>query len=112
MTNPSVARYKRPRQATRHPAVGEELFEGLSLGHLNNSGGGAALESSPTAQLRHRYPWEGTGEGPRARGDRRRRRHARTEAAPLLHNLVFVGRLDARRNQQRRRFVLVGSRGL
>ncbi|XP_075744022.1 calcium/calmodulin-dependent protein kinase kinase 1-like [Rhipicephalus microplus] len=46
------------------PRCCEELFEGLSLGHLNNSGGGAALESSPTAQLRHRYPWEGAGEDP------------------------------------------------
>lgn len=46
------------------PRCCEELFEGLSLGHLSNSGGGAALESSPTAQLRHRYPWEGAGEDP------------------------------------------------
>ncbi|KAL1426522.1 hypothetical protein MTO96_018261 [Rhipicephalus appendiculatus] len=46
------------------PRCCAELLEGLCLGRLSNTGGSGALESSPTAQLRHRYPWEGAGEDP------------------------------------------------
>ncbi|XP_075542163.1 calcium/calmodulin-dependent protein kinase kinase 1 isoform X2 [Dermacentor variabilis] len=41
-----------------------ELFEDLCLGRLSTSSSGSGAGSSPTAQLRHRYPWEGVGEDP------------------------------------------------
>lgn len=50
--------------AASPPHCCAELLDGLCLGRLSDSSSGSGAGSSPTAQLRNRYPWEGVGEDP------------------------------------------------
>lgn len=50
--------------AASPPQCCVELLDGLCLGRLSDSSSGSGAGSSPTAQLRSRYPWEGVGEDP------------------------------------------------
>lgn len=50
--------------AASPPHCCAELLEGLCLGRLSDSSIGSGAGSSPTAQLRNRYPWEGAGVDP------------------------------------------------